>query len=216
MLPLFWLTLLGGTSISAGIQKEIVTITSSVSLLKKVLKTVKESDKKSYSLREISKEINLPEYTIRRYISLNKLTVESESNSDNPRKIGYKISKESLLDFLTFNEDDLIKAMDKVKRKNSESIAENSNYPSSENNWISECDDFPLSIEELDIAIKVLKRNIESINLDIEEINLTSTNDLTVEQKRAIIQKKKEILTLENRISLYEIQKMEISKDNQK
>ena len=116
MLPFFWLTLLGGTSISAGIQKEIVTITSSVSLLKKVLKTVKESDKKSYSLREISKEINLPEYTIRRYISLNKLTVESESNSDNPRKIGYKISKESLLDFLTFNEDDLIKAMDKVKR----------------------------------------------------------------------------------------------------
>lgn len=190
-------------------------------ILKKFLNDVEDSDKKSYSLREISKEINLPEYTIRRYISTNKLNAESSTDTDNPRKSGYKISKEDLLDFLINNKEELTKSMDKVQRKNVESNIESIQNISSENiiQYGGELEKTltlsltTSSIEELDIAINVINRQIDSIKLDIEEINLNGSNELSIEQKKEIIKKKKEIIKFENIVSMYEMRKLELSKE---
>lgn len=220
MLPLLTIigaAMAGPTGIAAG-----VAVAGVSSILKNFLNNVKESDKKSYSLREISKEINLPEYTIRRYIALNKLNAESTTDSDNPRKSGYKIRKEDLLDFLNNNKEEITKSIDKVQRKYIEYHTQNhlEKIPNRSltdiTQYINELKNSPsLSssfIEEIDIAINVIKRQIDTIKLDIEEISLNDNNGLTIDQKKEIIQKKKEIIRFENIISLYEMRKLELSK----
>lgn len=190
----------------------------------KFIDTVKTSDKENYSLKKISKELNIPEYTLRRYITLNKLKAYCENGSDNPRKIGYRVTKESLLDFLTNNKDVLIKTMDKVLKKNKEQNTEFSDQISKnncgENNSFTQYNDLKenikniTSLEECDLIKDSLNREICAIKLDIDEINLTDIKDQTPEQKKTKIQKQRDILQIEALITMCELRKLELAKEN--